>query len=174
MSPELIEPVVLQLQAAIEILHCQARLLHLDIKPANILWCPHQKVLKLCDFGMAEPVSMVHAQAQPRFCEYVTPGYRPPELWHVGAESHALRAALTKAVDVWSFGCVVFEIATGKTLMYPKDRRQVSSRQTVADWCKNWPEMSSSPRLRQGLPTSKYWHCRLSACGMWHAAVLAA
>ena len=218
---DLIPPLVLQLQAAIQTLHCQAQLLHLDIKPANILWCFELKELKLCDFGMSEPVraSMVqgakamvqgpaspiqpakaerqleqlvdlsqafpkdlkatiqdHAQAPPRFCEYVTAQYRPPELWNVRADSHSLEAALTKAVDIWSFGCVVFEILTGQVLMRPKDARQISSRQCIADWCKTWPEMSASPkRHRQGLSGSTcYWHARLAACGMWHAVILAA
>ena len=62
MTSELIQPAVLQLQAAIQTLHCQARLLHLDIKPANILWCSELKELKLCDFGMSEPVRASTAQ----------------------------------------------------------------------------------------------------------------
>ena len=220
MTSELIQPAVLQLQAAIQTLHCQARLLHLDIKPANILWCSELKELKLCDFGMSEPVrasiaqgpkptvqgpgstiqpakakrqlqqlvdplqalpkatAQAHALAPPRFCEYVTAQYRPPELWHVGADSHALEAALTKAVDVWSFGCVIFEISTGKVLMHAKDGRHTSSRQTVADWCKNWPEMSASPYHHRQRPdsssSSKYFRARLAASGMWHAVILAA
>ena len=64
--------------------------------------------------ALPKATAQAHAQAPPRFCEYVTAQYRPPELWHVGADSHALEAALTKAVDVWSFGCVIFEISTEK------------------------------------------------------------
>ena len=220
MTSELIQPLVRQLPAAIQTLHCQARLLHLDIKPANILWCSELKELKLRDFGMSEPVrasiaqgpkptvqgpgstiqpakakrqlqqlvdplqslpeatAQAHAQALSRFCEYVTAQYRPPELWHVGAHSHALEAALTKAVDVWSFGCVVFEISTGKVLMRARNGRQTSSRQTVADWCKHWPKMSASPyHHRQGpedTNSSRYFRARLAASGMWHAVILAA
>ena len=52
----LMQPVVKQLQAAIRALHRQVQLLHLDVRPANILWCAELKELKLCDFGMSEPV----------------------------------------------------------------------------------------------------------------------
>ena len=55
MPQDLVEHLLLQLEAAICVLHDEAKLLHLDIKPANILWCSELRELRLCDFGMSEP-----------------------------------------------------------------------------------------------------------------------
>ena len=57
--PGSIRPLALQLEVAIHTLHSQASLLHLDIKPGNILWCPQLTQLKLCDFGLSEPFAGV-------------------------------------------------------------------------------------------------------------------
>ena len=99
MPQDLVEHLLLQLEAAICVLHDEAKLLHLDIKPANILWCGELRELRLCDFGMSEPAprlpcpqSTVHGPSkssapqgeratvaapipttEPRFTEYVTP-----------------------------------------------------------------------------------------------------
>jgi serine/threonine protein kinase len=50
----------------------------------------------------------------PRFQTYVTQPYRPPELWNC---SGPIAKFLAVGVDLWSFGCVVFEVATGFSLM---------------------------------------------------------
>lgn len=73
-----------QLRTALQLLHTKFCLLHLDVKPGNILWCNELCQLQLCDFGVAEhfdlksvPTAVNHQPAQntvknPRFWEYVT------------------------------------------------------------------------------------------------------
>ena len=58
---------------------------------------------------MAEPVEP--AQRQSLNPMYVSPQYRAPELWRV--QGNAINSALSKAIDYWSFGCIVFELAVG-------------------------------------------------------------
>ena len=97
------------------------------------------------------------------------------ELWHAGADSHAFEQLWPRQLMYVFLAALSFEINAGKVLMHPKDRRQMSSRQAFANWYISWPEMSASPyHHRQGLFSSKYWHARLAACGMWHAVILAA
>ena len=199
MPQDLVEHLLLQLEAAICVLHDEAKLLHLDIKPDNMLWCSERRELRLCDFGMSEPAprlpcpqSTVHGPSkssapqgeratvagpipttEPRFTEYVTPFCQPPELWNLVSGPVALQAALTRAVDLWSFGCVVFEVVTGKPLMKPLDRRQPTSKQCVAEWCKDWPELIASSACVAGTRGSwSCWRVRMWSCGMWSSVVL--
>ena len=82
MPQDLVEHLLLQLEAAICVLHDEAKLLHLDIKPANILWRGELRELRLCDFGMSEPA--------PRL-----PGPQStvhPNLWHRRENGQQLQA----------------------------------------------------------------------------------
>ena len=92
--PEIVA-IATQLRRAIKALH-DVEFLHLDIKPSNVLWVPQERALFLTDFGMAEHVSREKRRSV--YDEYVTPPYRPPELWRTKGADHA-QGALTKAVD---------------------------------------------------------------------------
>eukprot|EP00438_Fugacium_kawagutii_P030956 Skav228890 [mRNA] locus=scaffold194:166018:168645:+ [translate_table: standard] len=179
LAPEMIQPFALQLQAAIQTLHSQAHLLHLDIKPGNVLWCSALVQVKLCDFGLSEPYNG-HMVQSPRYTEYVTLPYRPPELWNLGADVSSLQSVLSPAVDLWSFGCVVFEVSSGMKLMQPFDSRQRTSRQAIGSWCQKWSEMSANLSRTGGSlnpgrmqNTSSPWLARIKRCSSWGTVVLA-
>ncbi|CAJ1367828.1 unnamed protein product, partial [Effrenium voratum] len=53
LQQEVLVPLSLQLKAAVKALH-SCRLMHLDLKPSNILWSKDCCQLKIADFGMAE------------------------------------------------------------------------------------------------------------------------
>ena len=88
-----------QAMLGLEFLH-QNSILHLDIKPANILIfnTGNHKVAKLCDFGMARPFS----KQETNELGIISSWYRPPEIT-LGNENYDHRA------DVWSMGCVIYE-----------------------------------------------------------------
>ena len=154
-----------------------AQLLHFDVKPANTLWYPHNEILQLCDFGMAEPAPQRSARPSPRFSTYVTKLYRPPELWTIrDGEEQTLLRALTPAVDVWSFGCVLFEAAAGKALMLPQDSLRSSCGHSVASWSQVHPELVLAKHGRRpaGPGLFLWFQARLSAAGPLQQAVLAA
>ena len=93
--------------------------LHLDLKPGNLLWQPFLQELKIVDFGMSEKIGMPDkANGIPfDYMEYGTPAYRAPELFFRDATlcpAGMVRAAFTKAVDYWAFGCVMYEVCTRK------------------------------------------------------------
>jgi serine/threonine protein kinase len=52
MPPEVFA-VTAQLQQALQVLH-SIKIMHLDVKPGNCLFCQTTRVMKLCDLGMAE------------------------------------------------------------------------------------------------------------------------
>ncbi|KAG2448134.1 hypothetical protein HYH02_006719 [Chlamydomonas schloesseri] len=107
-----------QLLHAAAYLH-QRRVVHRDIKPANIL-LTGDGVLKLCDFGFARDVphgggggraagAMGLRDLMAAMSTYVvTRWYRPPEV--------LVSDAYGPAVDIWSIGCTIAEIATGRPL----------------------------------------------------------
>ena len=79
--------------------------IHADLKPANILWDSDKGVLKLIDFGIALPANL-DDQLKPK--EIQTSFYRAPEV--------VLGLSYDQSVDMWSFGCILYELCTGKVL----------------------------------------------------------
>ncbi|RLN94903.1 hypothetical protein BBJ28_00009915 [Nothophytophthora sp. Chile5] len=84
---------------------CQV--IHADIKPDNILLDEKQTTIKLCDFGSAFKVDDGKQDPTPYL---VSRFYRAPEI--------VLGLVYDKAVDMWSVGCCLFEMFTGK-VMFP-------------------------------------------------------
>ncbi|CAL1401010.1 unnamed protein product [Linum trigynum] len=78
---------------------------HRDIKGANILVDPNGRV-KVADFGMAKHIS---GQSCPLSFKG-SPYWMAPELFQVIKNSNSSNLA----VDIWSLGCTVLEMATGK------------------------------------------------------------
>lgn len=91
--------------------HChQNRVMHRDIKPENLLVSCDMR-LKLADFGLARPAIAQTAsgeRARPHTPQMVTLWYRPIETLRGG--DYCLKA------DVWSAGCVFYEMLTGAVL----------------------------------------------------------
>ena len=89
-------------------LHFQS-ILHRDLKPSNILTNEDCGVA-ICDFGFARQI-----KADFRLTEYVvTRFYRAPEVV-LSTKKY------NKAVDVWSFGCILYELIEGKPLFPAKN-----------------------------------------------------
>lgn len=88
--------------------HCHSRgVLHRDIKGSNLL-IDDGGILKIADFGLA---SFFDPRLNlPLTSRVVTLWYRPPELL-LGATHYGV------AVDLWSAGCILAELYTGKPIM---------------------------------------------------------
>ncbi|CAK9084963.1 Ribosomal protein S6 kinase alpha-2 (S6K-alpha-2) (90 kDa ribosomal protein S6 kinase 2) (p90-RSK 2) (p90RSK2) (MAP kinase-activated protein kinase 1c) (MAPK-activated protein kinase 1c) (MAPKAP kinase 1c) (MAPKAPK-1c) (Ribosomal S6 kinase 3) (RSK-3) (pp90RSK3), partial [Durusdinium trenchii] len=137
-----VKSIALQLRAALQQLHCLC-ILHLDVKPGNILWLSEASHLKLTDLGMSERLASHDGtdEIQPRYIEYVSAHYRPPELWNASIDD--LRRHLQPAVDLWSYGIVVYECESGTHLMAPL-KPKGSCKQTIQAWCSCWKWLSST------------------------------
>lgn len=99
---ELVENFSKQLFNALHYL-AEMSIIHRDVKPSNIL-VKNPLKLKLSDFGTA-----IHVESKDRNCGVTTLGYRAPEMI-LQDKSYGL------PVDVWSMGCVVVKMLTGKEL----------------------------------------------------------
>lgn len=91
-----------QLFLALKLLK-RCNILHADIKPDNILVNESKTILKLCDFGSASHV------ADNEITPYlVSRFYRAPEI--------VIGKPYDYGIDMWSVGCTLYELYTGKIL----------------------------------------------------------
>ena len=100
-----------QVRSGLVHLHGTVGWLHLDLKPANILWNDSTNHAYIVDFSLSEPWPVPATRVLQK--QYVTEPYRPPELLQVG---QATVFRLRPAVDAWSLGCVLAEAYTGRRL----------------------------------------------------------
>ncbi|XP_014252323.1 serine/threonine-protein kinase PRP4 homolog [Cimex lectularius] len=90
----------------------KANILHADIKPDNILVNESKLILKLCDFGSASHV------ADNEITPYlVSRFYRAPEI--------ILGIPYDFGIDMWSAGCTIYELYTGKIMFPGKSNNQM-------------------------------------------------
>ena len=106
------------------------RIIHRDIKPQNMLLTKSLQ-LKIADFGLARKMSQLVKQYTDGL---VTLWYRPPEIL-LGSSLYSTQ------VDMWSIGCVIYEI-------YHKEPLFVASS-----------EINTIYRIFEllGTPSSKVW-----------------
>lgn len=100
-----------QLFLALSLLR-KANVMHADIKPDNILVNEAKTVLKLCDLGSASDAS--ENEITPYL---VSRFYRAPEI--------ILGVPYDPSLDVWSVGCTLYELYTGKILFPGRSNNQM-------------------------------------------------
>ncbi|KDO27202.1 CMGC/DYRK/PRP4 protein kinase [Saprolegnia parasitica CBS 223.65] len=84
------------------------QVVHADIKPDNMLLDEKQSMVKLCDFGSAFKSTGPDAHDPTPYL--VSRFYRAPEI--------ILGLAYDAPVDMWSIGCCIYEMYTGR-VMFP-------------------------------------------------------
>ena len=120
--------------------------LHADLKPDNILVGPkpdpitkeNVNILKLCDLGTAVPIT--EALTAPYL---VSRFYRAPEL--------ILGIPYDYGIDIWSVGCTLFELYTGKILF--TGRNNNGMLRSIMECRGKYPHKL----LRKGSETYKYF-----------------
>jgi dual specificity tyrosine-phosphorylation-regulated kinase 2/3/4 len=106
--------------AASDLVQClrnlrRSRIVHCDLKPENIMLKPGGAGLKVIDFGSSCFVSeRVHTYIQSRF-------YRAPEI--------VLGGEYSTPIDMWSLGCMLVELATGKPLFPAASEKELIAMQ---------------------------------------------
>ncbi|PWY71747.1 kinase-like protein [Aspergillus heteromorphus CBS 117.55] len=93
-----------ELAAGLRAIH-DAGIIHRDIKAANIL-IHEEGRLEICDFGVA---GVLQSQMDKRSTWIGTPHWMPPEMFATRGEAHQYGSE----IDVWAYGCTLFEFATG-------------------------------------------------------------
>ncbi|GME88240.1 unnamed protein product [[Candida] boidinii] len=104
---------IYQILCGLKYIH-SADVLHRDLKPGNLLVNADCE-LKICDFGLARGYSSDPEKNNGFLTEYVaTRWYRAPEII-LSFQGY------TKAIDVWSVGCILAELLGGETIFKGKD-----------------------------------------------------
>ncbi|CEI89175.1 Putative CMGC/MAPK protein kinase [Rhizopus microsporus] len=104
---------VYQICRGLKYIH-SANVLHRDLKPGNLLVNADCE-LKICDFGLARGYSDNPDYNAGFMTEYVaTRWYRAPEIM-LSFQSY------TKAIDMWSVGCIFAEMLGGRPLFKGRD-----------------------------------------------------
>ncbi|KAJ8528290.1 hypothetical protein K7X08_021982 [Anisodus acutangulus] len=113
---------------------CQPKIIHRDIKAANIL-IDFNFESKVADFGLAKLTSDVNTHVSTRVMG--TFGYLAPE--------YASSGKLTEKSDVFSFGVMLLELITGRR---PVDSSQSYIEDSLVDWAR--------PLLTRALEDEKF------------------
>ncbi|KAL6938287.1 Mitogen-activated protein kinase slt2/MPK1 [Hanseniaspora opuntiae] len=104
---------IYQILCGLKYIH-SAKVLHRDLKPGNLLVNADCQ-LKICDFGLARGYDENPVKNNQFLTEYVaTRWYRAPEIM-------LSYQGYTKAIDVWSTGCILAELLGGKPIFKGKD-----------------------------------------------------
>ncbi|MCC7010824.1 MAG: protein kinase [Acidobacteria bacterium] len=141
-------PIARQIVEALDAAHAQG-VVHRDLKPANIKLRPDGTV-KVLDFGLARLVDPAGAaQAVPSPEAANSPTVTSPALTRLGvilgtaaymAPEQARGRQADKRADIWAFGCVLFEMLTGRRAFHGE-----TVSDTLASVLRSDPDWSALP-----------------------------
>jgi serine/threonine-protein kinase len=138
--------IAVQIAEGLEAAH-ERGIVHRDLKPANVK-VRSDDVVKVLDFGLAKAVAPVAAMS---ISSSLSPTITTPAMTQAGiilgtaaymSPEQARGKPVDKRTDIWAFGCVVYEMLTGRKAFEAED---VSL--TLAEVMKSEPDWSVLPEL---------------------------
>ena len=136
-----IKSVINQILNALYYIH-NKKILHRDIKSANIFISKETGKIKVGDFGLARSYTKAKPDQPNRYTnKVVTLWYRAPELL-LGERNY------TAAIDIWGVGCIMAELWTRSPIM--QGRNETNQLMLISNLCGSigpsvWPDVAKLP-----------------------------
>jgi serine/threonine protein kinase len=132
-----------QIAAGLQAAHAKG-IIHRDLKPSNVKMTSEGTV-KLVDFGIA--MILLTLEQQPTIADISrqgmvigTPAYMSPE--------QARGRAIDERTDIWAFGCVVYELLSGKPAFQGESPTDIIVKIATED-----PDWNRIPRFPEAVST---------------------
>lgn len=150
LSQDEVRNIFRQILQGLEYIHSQ-NIVHRDLKSQNVL-INNEADVRIADFGMAVYANSLYLETDWQFC---TDPYRAPEIMFAKEENPRITARYTTAFDMFSAGCIFYELLTRRHIFNPTnnaiefalERFRVLGKPSVEEFpmMKDYPGYESLP-----------------------------